>query len=687
LTSQWSEWSACSATCGQGTQYRTRDVGQSSAANCNGYTCPTNAFQERTCQITPCKIDCKVSEWSSFSTCSLECGGGTQIQTRSILIKAEYGGKACPTDLINVQPCNTDDCPTQCTTGPWGNWSACSKTCNDGTGSGTQYRMRQMGRIATADIFLQSACDTQLVRNAGSVVVGTDKFRLSSDVDMLYVYSYDVHGVLSVTNSSITADNNQLVAIAQTPAEGVHIIAIHYGSEAGMTALSTMNRNNIVKAGGSMMHLPEDQSALADIAAAQKGGWTYLLVLNQGERAVEERYDGCGTQEFGGDLQVQQVDANGNCPQQATQTQPCNQQYCPVPCTLSNWTEWSTCSTTCGKGTQSASRYVVQAAMYGGQPCDITYKWQYCNDVPCPQPCKVGAWSPVSQCSKTCGGGTMKRYRNITIPDNYNGPPCPSLTEEEFECNTQACPTPPPPPPTCYSSPCTPAPPPPPPPCKKHNLEFDQQPSQGYYQRFDSVKVKATEFDVQFEVKGCSGASVGFLTDTIDMAFKNAYEVQIGAVDGTQGGIYWGTQSGTPLVTAQHEYLPQPCDQFQAFWITLRQGVMSVGSGSEFGSNKIMSATVPKIVGDGCDCLFVGFAASTEMLTYRYSPPLKSCLADMCASLSSPSAPGDGDHGDGNHNGDGDHGDGDHGDGNHNGDGDHGDGNHSGDGDHGNHNT
>ncbi|HYD47751.1 MAG TPA: thrombospondin type-1 domain-containing protein [Terriglobales bacterium] len=54
-------------------------------------------------------VDCVVSGWSGFGSCSASCGGGTQIRTRTILTPASGGGEACP-ELSESQPCNTDPC-------------------------------------------------------------------------------------------------------------------------------------------------------------------------------------------------------------------------------------------------------------------------------------------------------------------------------------------------------------------------------------------------------------------------------------------------------------------------------------------------------------------------------------------------------------------------------------------------
>ena len=70
----------------------------------------------------------------------------------------------------------------------------------------------------------------------------------------------------------------------------------------------------------------------------------------------------------------------GGCPGNTTDSQSCIIKQCPVDCQLS-WSAWSTCSASCGVGTQTREQYVSQPAMYGGAACPTILF----NSMPCAQ--------------------------------------------------------------------------------------------------------------------------------------------------------------------------------------------------------------------------------------------------------------------------------------------------------------
>ena len=56
-----------------------------------------------------------------------------------------------------------------------------------------------------------------------------------------------------------------------------------------------------------------------------------------------------------------------------------------VDCKWSSYTEWSDCSKSCGGGTKTSNRTILQSPINGGQECVGTaLKTDTCNLDPCP---------------------------------------------------------------------------------------------------------------------------------------------------------------------------------------------------------------------------------------------------------------------------------------------------------------
>ncbi|XP_078603946.1 uncharacterized protein LOC144877774 [Branchiostoma floridae x Branchiostoma japonicum] len=125
--SDWSPWSACSVTCGIGTQTRDRSC-TNPAPGPGGAYCDGDAEETQECNSgVSCPIDGGWSDWSPWSDCSVTCGVGTQTRDRSCTNPAPaYGGAVCDGDAEETQECDLGlSCP-EC------HWEGTAPFCDPG---------------------------------------------------------------------------------------------------------------------------------------------------------------------------------------------------------------------------------------------------------------------------------------------------------------------------------------------------------------------------------------------------------------------------------------------------------------------------------------------------------------------------------------------------------------------------
>ncbi|XP_038144328.1 adhesion G protein-coupled receptor B1 isoform X8 [Cyprinodon tularosa] len=123
------------------------------------------------------------------------------------------------------------------------------------------------------------------------------------------------------------------------------------------------------------------------------------------------------------------------------QTKFCNIAVCPVDGVWNEWSSWSSCSATCSNGTMQRTRE-CNGPSYGGSECRGEWLETFdCFLGDCPVDGKWQPWSLWSGCSKTCGGGSQQRTR-ICYGPFFGGQPCPGEREEIRHCNEKKCPEP-----------------------------------------------------------------------------------------------------------------------------------------------------------------------------------------------------------------------------------------------------
>jgi hypothetical protein len=113
--------------------------------------------------------------------------------------------------------------------------------------------------------------------------------------------------------------------------------------------------------------------------------------------------------------------------------------FCSKNCEVSNWSNWSNCkanSGTCGTGTQTRTRSVINQKVNNGNDCPSLTETQTC-EIPCPVNCRISDWSNWSNCkanNNICGTGTQTSTRTILQQPLNEGTPCPSDLTKSQNC-------------------------------------------------------------------------------------------------------------------------------------------------------------------------------------------------------------------------------------------------------------
>ncbi|XP_055546342.1 hemicentin-1-like [Wyeomyia smithii] len=163
--SPWGEWSACSSSCGKGTQFRSRICLLMTGSPAHGpqYNCVGENIQIKNCEMLPCPVNGGWGVWSKWSNCSLDCitefTGMKSVSFRSRKCDSpapSLGGKPCIGEEREETICNVKFCPINGDWTPWTNWTPCSETC----GFGRSIRWR--------------SCANPAPRNGGLPCVGSE---------------------------------------------------------------------------------------------------------------------------------------------------------------------------------------------------------------------------------------------------------------------------------------------------------------------------------------------------------------------------------------------------------------------------------------------------------------------------------------------------------------------------------
>ena len=114
---------------------------------------------------------------------------------------------------------------------------------------------------------------------------------------------------------------------------------------------------------------------------------------------------------------------------------------CPIDGTWGDWSDWTECDSVCGPGHTKRSREIASPPQFGGNMPEGKFsELDDCESDGCPVDCVMSEWAAKTECSVSCGGGTLSEERTVQTDAAFEGEACPTDTVREVPCNSDECP-------------------------------------------------------------------------------------------------------------------------------------------------------------------------------------------------------------------------------------------------------
>jgi len=310
----WGDWSQCSTNCGTGTKTRTRTFVEMDSSSCSD-----ELYDQATCEET--------------SGCSSHVVEVTKQRTRPTTPRpASYGGKQMlpsPRKLVGRKKFGRGD--PQCDTATWTQWSPCSVTCDKG------YKIRT--RVYKMPFVPNRICDNLRLTQKQDCRMpscwGGDYYDANDSPPMDDSEEIDFNNIQEDNDkSSMMANSNAKQMFCNSdPNPGIGRGSMEqwfYNHHEGLCQVF-----KYTGVGGNKNNFATKQECMESCHPEVSPSPLFRGLSSQS--LVREDY-----------LMAEQA-AND--------------------CQVSGWTEWSSCSASCGRGWMTKERHITKESRHGGKPC------------------------------------------------------------------------------------------------------------------------------------------------------------------------------------------------------------------------------------------------------------------------------------------------------------------------------
>ncbi|KAI5186224.1 Thrombospondin Type-1 Domain-Containing Protein 7B [Manis pentadactyla] len=379
-----------SKECGEGTRFRAIACSDKNGRPVDPSHCSSSGYIQEECVI-PCPFDCKLSDWSSWGSCSSSCGIGVRIRSKWLKEKPYSGGRPCPKLDLKNQVHEAVPCYSECNQYSWvvEHWSPCkihnelrSLRCGGGMQS------RKIRCVNAAD--REGGAVNNSLCNQDEVPPETQScFLLCPSECVMSEWgpwskcpqSCDPHTMQRRTRHLLRPPLTSRSCAEDSEVQPCLLNENCFQFQYNLTEWSTCQ--------------------LSENATCGQGVRTRLLSCVRSD---------------GKTVGVDQCEQH-NLEKPQRMNIPCLVQ-CMVNCQLSKWTAWTECSQTCGHGgLMSRTRFIIMPTQGEGRPCPTELTQQKtCPVTPC-YSWVLGNWSACKLEGGDCGDGVQVRSLSCMVHD------------------------------------------------------------------------------------------------------------------------------------------------------------------------------------------------------------------------------------------------------------------------------